>query len=76
VNVENKEQLKQQMHIHSPHKPKQFKQTSASQKADGNYFLGQKRSADGEFMQQGTTITSLTLKKYTGRPFGTKGVEC
>jgi hypothetical protein len=48
VNVETKEQSKQLMHAHSPNKPKMFKQTlSVHQKADGNCFLGQQRSADG-----------------------------
>jgi hypothetical protein len=47
VNVEIKEQPKQWMHTHSPNKLKKFKQTlSACQKADGNCFLGQERSAD------------------------------
>jgi hypothetical protein len=36
------------MDIQSPNKPKKFKQTlSAFQKANGNCFLGQERSADG-----------------------------
>jgi hypothetical protein len=36
------------MHTHSSNKPKKFKQTlSPYQKADGNCFLGQERSADG-----------------------------
>jgi hypothetical protein len=35
------------MHTHSPNKLKQFKQTSGRQKADGNCFLEQERSADG-----------------------------
>jgi hypothetical protein len=44
-----KEQSYLWMQIHSPNKPKKFKQTmSTSQKADGNCFLGQERSADGE----------------------------
>jgi hypothetical protein len=48
VNVETKEQSKQWMHTHSPIKQKKFKQTlSACQKADGNCFLGQEKSADG-----------------------------
>jgi hypothetical protein len=47
VNVETKEQLKQWVHAHSPNKAKKFKQTSACQKADGNCFLGQERSAYG-----------------------------
>jgi hypothetical protein len=47
VNVETKEQPKQWMHTYSSNKQKKFKQTSACQKADGNSFLGQERSADG-----------------------------
>jgi hypothetical protein len=48
VSVETKEHPKQLMHTHSPKKSKKFKQTlSACQKADGNCFLGQDRSADG-----------------------------
>jgi hypothetical protein len=48
VNAEVKEQSKKRMHTHSPDKSKKFKQTlSACQKADGNCFLGQERSADG-----------------------------
>jgi hypothetical protein len=36
------------MHTHPPEKPKKFKQTlSVCQKADGNCFLGEERSADG-----------------------------
>jgi hypothetical protein len=37
------------MHTHSPNKPKMFKKKTLSvcQKADGNCFLGQQRSADG-----------------------------
>jgi hypothetical protein len=47
VYVETKEQSKQWMHTHSPNKPNVFKQKlSACQKADGNCFLGQGRSAD------------------------------
>jgi hypothetical protein len=49
VNAETKEKSKQWMHIHSPNKSQKFKQMlSACQKADGNCFLGQERSADGE----------------------------
>jgi hypothetical protein len=47
LNVETKEQSMQWMHTHAPDKPKKFKQTSACQKADGNCFVGQERSADG-----------------------------
>jgi hypothetical protein len=46
-NAETIEQLKQRMYTHSSNKPKKFKQTSAYQKADGNCFLRQERSADG-----------------------------
>jgi histone-lysine N-methyltransferase SETMAR len=48
VNVETKEQSKKWVHTHSPNKPTKFKQTlSACQKADGNCFPQQERSADG-----------------------------
>jgi hypothetical protein len=47
VNIKTKEQSEQWMHTHPSNKPKKFKQTlSACQKADGNCFLGQERSAD------------------------------
>jgi hypothetical protein len=49
VNVETKEQSKLWMYTHS---------TNICQKTDGNCLLGQERSADGGFMQEGTTITS------------------
>jgi hypothetical protein len=43
-----KELSKQWMHTHSPNRQKKFKQMfNACQKADGNCFLGQERSADG-----------------------------
>jgi hypothetical protein len=51
LNVETKEQsaAKEWMQARSPNKPKKFKQTlSARQKADGDCFLGQWGSADGE----------------------------
>jgi hypothetical protein len=47
LNAETKEQPKHKRYTHSSNKPKKFKQTSACQKADGNCFLRQKRSADG-----------------------------
>jgi hypothetical protein len=48
MNVETKEQSKQWMHTHSPNRLVKFKQTLyACQKADGNCFLRQERSADG-----------------------------
>jgi hypothetical protein len=54
VNAETKEQLKQQMHTHSPNKLRNFKQTlSACQKADGSYFLGQEKVPMMECLQKG-----------------------
>jgi hypothetical protein len=47
VNIETKEQSKQWTHIHSPNTPKEFKQTSDYQKANGNCFLRGERSAFG-----------------------------
>jgi hypothetical protein len=48
MNVQTKKQSNQWMHIYSPNKPKRFTQTlSAYEKADGIFFLGQKKSADG-----------------------------
>jgi hypothetical protein len=48
VNVVTKGQSNQWIHTRSPDKQKKFKQTlSTCQKADGNCFLGQERSADG-----------------------------
>jgi hypothetical protein len=78
VNVEIKEKSKQWMHIHSPNKPKKFKQTSA---ADGNCFLGQERSADGGIhaTRDHNDVRSVlqNIKKTAqGWPFRTKGVEC
>jgi hypothetical protein len=47
LDVETKEQSKQWMRTYSPEKLKKFKQMlSACQRVDGNYFLGQERSAD------------------------------
>jgi hypothetical protein len=79
VNVENKEQSKQWMHTHSPNKLKKFKQTFACQKADGNCFLGQERSADvgSHATRDHNNITNvLRNTKKTVRPFRKKGVEC
>jgi hypothetical protein len=45
LNAVTNEQSKQWMHTDSPNKPKTF---SALQKADGDYFLGQEGTADGE----------------------------
>jgi hypothetical protein len=47
VNVETTGQSKQWMYTHPSNKPKKFKQTSACQKADNSFFLGQERSPDG-----------------------------
>jgi hypothetical protein len=48
VNVETKEQSKQWIHTHSSNKLKKLKQRlPAYQRADGNWFLRQERSADG-----------------------------
>jgi hypothetical protein len=46
VNVETKDQSKQWMHIRSPNKPKEFKQTLSARKLMVTVF-GQERSADG-----------------------------
>jgi hypothetical protein len=47
VNVEREEQSKQWMYTHSPNKPNRFKQTfSTCQRAYGNCFLRQERSAN------------------------------
>jgi hypothetical protein len=47
MNVDAKGQSKQWIHTYSPNRLKKFKQTTAYQKADGIYFLGQERSANG-----------------------------
>jgi hypothetical protein len=70
VNAESKEQSKQWMHTHSPHKPKQFKQTTA-RKLMTTTFWDRKGALMVEFMQQVITITSEvnceTLKKKLRR---------
>jgi hypothetical protein len=67
------------MHIHSPNKLKNFKQTlSVCQKDDGNCFLGQERSVDGGIhaTRDHNNITSaLQSTKNCVGPFGTKGTE-
>jgi hypothetical protein len=69
VNIETKEQSKQWMHTHSPNNPKKFKQTlSACQKADGNCFLGQERSAIGGIhatMDRNVSSVMQNTKKKT-----------
>jgi hypothetical protein len=84
VNVETKGQLKQWMHTRSPKKPKKFKQTlSACQKAGGNCFLGQERSADSGIhatMDHNNVRSVLHAKtkqkKNCVGPFRSKDVEC
>jgi hypothetical protein len=48
VNAETKEQSRQWMHNAFTNKLKKFKQTPVCQKADGNHFVEQERSADVE----------------------------
>jgi hypothetical protein len=70
------------MHIHSSDKSKKFKQTlSACQKANGNCFLWQERSADGGIHATGDhnndrSVLRDTIKTAYGQPSRTKGVEC
>jgi hypothetical protein len=77
MNVETEEQPKQWMHAYSPIKSKKFKQTlSTCQKADGNCFLGQERSADGGIhaTRDHNNVRSVlrnTKKIFVG-PFRTK----
>jgi hypothetical protein len=56
-----------------------FKQTYAYQKADGNCFLGQERSADGGIYatrnQNNAKIVLRNTKNFLG-PFRIKGLEC
>jgi hypothetical protein len=76
MNVEAKEQSKQWMHMHSPNKPKKFKQTLSARKLMATVFWDRKGVQMVEFMQQGTTITSQvyceTLKKSSLEPFRNK----
>jgi hypothetical protein len=80
VNAETKEQSKQWMHTHSPNKPKKFKQTLfACQKANGNHFLRQERSADGGIhATRDHNVKSVlrNTKKHCIGSFRIKGVEC
>jgi hypothetical protein len=79
VNVETKEQPKEQMRTHSPNKSKNFKQTSACQKADDNCFLGQERSADGGIhatRDYNNVRSVLRNTKKTVGSFRIKCVEC
>jgi hypothetical protein len=66
VNVEDKQQSKQWIHIHSPNKLKKFKQTPA-RKLMASVFWDRKGVLMVKFMQQVTTVMShmycKTLKK-------------
>jgi hypothetical protein len=68
------------MHTNSPNKPKKFKQMFACQKADGNCFLGQERSAGGgiHVTRDHNNVRSVlqNTKELCVGPFRTKGVEC
>jgi transposase len=58
MNVGTKEQSKQWMHIHSPNKPKKFKQTLSARKLMATLFWDRKGMLMVKFMQQETTVTS------------------
>jgi hypothetical protein len=58
LNVETKEQSKQWMNTHSPHKPKKFKQTLPARKPVATVFWTRKGALMVEFMQQGTAVMS------------------
>jgi hypothetical protein len=68
------------MHTYSRKKPKKFKQTlPACQKADGNSFLLEERSADcGIHAARDNNNARSVLRntKENAGPFRTKGVEC
>jgi hypothetical protein len=51
VNVETEEQSKQWMHIHSPNKPKKFKQMLSARKLIAAVFWDRKGVLMVEFMQ-------------------------
>jgi hypothetical protein len=57
VNVEIKQQSKQWMYTHSPHKPTKLKHTSA-RKVMAALFWVRKGELMVEFTQQGTSVTS------------------
>jgi hypothetical protein len=52
MNVEINEQWKQWMHIHSPNKPKMFKQTLSARKLMATVVWDRKGILTVEFMQQ------------------------
>ena len=58
VDAETKEQSKQWMHMHSPNKPKKFKQTLSNKKMMATVFWDCKEILLTEFMAPGTTIRS------------------
>jgi hypothetical protein len=62
VNAETKEQSKQWMHMHSPSKPKKFKQMSA-RKLMAAVFWDRKGVLMVQFMQQGTTTSQVYCEK-------------
>jgi hypothetical protein len=64
VNVETKEQWKQQMHTHSPKNVKEFKQTLSARKLMVAVFWGRKGMLMVKFMEQGTTVTSEVYGKH------------
>jgi hypothetical protein len=84
VNVETEEQPEQWMHMHSPNKPKKFKQTLSAGKLVAAVFWARKGVQMVEFMQQGTTITSKvhceTLKNMRSsiqdKRHGNAGIRC
>jgi hypothetical protein len=63
VNVEIKEQSKQWMHIHSPNKPKKFKQMLSARKLMATLFWDRKGVLVVDFMQQGMTTKSVVYCK-------------
>jgi histone-lysine N-methyltransferase SETMAR len=58
VNIETKEKSKQWMHTHSSNKLKTFNPMLSAKKLMAAVFWDRKGVMMGEFMQQGTTITS------------------
>jgi preprotein translocase subunit SecE len=64
VNVETKEQSMQWIHIHQI--SRKVYTNVVCEKSDGDRFAGHERSADGDLMQRGTTMSDVyceTLKK-------------
>jgi hypothetical protein len=66
VNVETKQQSKHWMYTHSPNKLKKCRQTlSACKKAEGDCFLGQEISDDGEI--HATRDHNMCIVKHTNK---------